>query len=137
MVKIKIIAGSTRPGRFNIQPARWITEIAKARTDIETELLDLAEINLPFMDEPELPMQHKYSKEHTKKWAAKIGEADGFVFVTPEYNHSISPVLKNAVDYLFQEWNFKPGRVRELRIACWRLARGGASPRRGGGTQDI
>lgn len=108
MVKIKIIAGSVRPGRFNIQPARWITEIAKARPDTETELLDLAEINLPFMDEPEPPMQHKYSKEHTQKWAAKIAEADGFVFVTPEYNHSLSPALKNAIDYLFQEWNFKP-----------------------------
>jgi NAD(P)H-dependent FMN reductase len=108
MIKIKIIAGSTRPGRFNIQPARWITEIAKARQDSEVELLDLEEINLPFLDEAAPPMMQKYTKEHTKKWAKKISEADGFILVTPEYNHSFSPVLKNAIDYLFKEWHFKP-----------------------------
>ena len=108
MIKIKIITGSTRPGRFNIQPASWITGIAKARKDIEVELLDLAEINLPLLDEPMPPSQNKYSKEHTKKWSAKIAEADGFVFVTPEYNHSTSAALKNAIDYLFFEWHFKP-----------------------------
>ncbi|MBI4035366.1 NAD(P)H-dependent oxidoreductase [Candidatus Daviesbacteria bacterium] len=108
MVKIKILTGSTRPGRFNIQPATWIYEIAKKRVDLEVELLDLQEINLPFLDEPMPPLQHQYSKEHTKKWSKIIGEADGFIFVTPEYNHSISPVLKNAVDFLNLEWNFKP-----------------------------
>jgi NAD(P)H-dependent FMN reductase len=108
MLKIKIIAGSTRPGRFNIQPARWITEIAKARKDIEVELLDLEEINLPFLDEAAPPMMQTYSKEHTKKWAAKIADADGFIFVTPEYNHSTSAALKNAIDFLYAEWNFKP-----------------------------
>lgn len=108
MVKIKIIAGSTRPGRFNVQPARWITGIAQERKDIEVELLDLAEINLPLLDEPVPPLQNKYSKDHTKKWAAKIAEADGFVLVTPEYNHSTSAALKNAIDFLYMEWNFKP-----------------------------
>lgn len=108
MLKIKILTGSNRPGRFNIQPATWITDIAKSRKDIDVELLDLEVINLPFQDEPATPSMHKYTKQHTKDWSAKITEADGFVFVTPEYNHSFSPVLKNAIDYLFYEWNYKP-----------------------------
>lgn len=108
MVKIKIIAGSTRPGRFNIQPATWIYDIAKERDDMEVELVDLAEVNLPLLDEEIPPSQGKYEHEHTKKWAAKIAEADGFVFVTPEYNHSIPAALKNAIDFVYAEWNFKP-----------------------------
>ncbi len=108
MVSIKIIAGSTRPGRFGIQPATWIFNIAKKRKDIKVELLDLAQINLPFLDEPVSASQGKYSKPHTKAWAKTIAQADGFIFVTPEYNHSYSPALKNAVDFLFSEWNYKP-----------------------------
>lgn len=108
MIKIKIITGSTRPGRFNNQPAQWIYGMAKARGDMEVELLDLEQINLPFLDESAPPLQQKYTKEHTKLWSAKIAEADGFIFVTPEYNHSVSAVLKNAVDYLAIEWNYKP-----------------------------
>lgn len=108
MVKIGIIAGSSRPGRFNIQPANWITDLAKDRDDIEVELLDLAEINLPFLDEPNTPLSHDYTKDHTKAWSEKIEGIDGFVMVTPEYNHSFSPLLKNALDYLYYEWNFKP-----------------------------
>lgn len=108
MIKIKVLTGSIRPDRFNIQPANWIYELAKKRTDIERELLDLQEINLPFLDEPLPPSRHTYTKEHTKKWSQKIDEADGFIFVTPEYNHGVSPVLKNAVDYLFFEWHYKP-----------------------------
>lgn len=108
MVNIRIITGSTRPGRFNIQPARWITGIAQKRNDMRVELLDLLEINLPFLDEPVSASQNKYSKEHTKQWSAKIAAADGFVFVTPEYNHSYSPALKNALDYLYHEWSYKP-----------------------------
>jgi NAD(P)H-dependent FMN reductase len=108
MIKIKILTGSNRPGRFNIQPATWITNIAKRRKDIEVELLDLQEINLPFLDEPASPSMRQYTKQHTKDWSAKIDEADGFIFVTPEYNHSYSAVLKNAIDCLYYEWNFKP-----------------------------
>jgi NAD(P)H-dependent FMN reductase len=108
MIKIKILTGSVRPGRFNIQPANWIYELSQKRTDIEFELLDLKEINLPLLDESIPPSQHQYSKEHTKKWAKIIGEADGFIFVTPEYNHGVSPVLKNAIDYLWYEWHHKP-----------------------------
>jgi NAD(P)H-dependent FMN reductase len=108
MIKIKILTGSVRPGRFNIQPATWIYKLAKERKDIDVELLDLQEINLPFLDEEATPSEAHYTKEHTKKWSAIIGETDGFVFVTPEYNHSYSPALKNAIDYLFYEWNYKP-----------------------------
>lgn len=108
MLTIKILTGSIRPGRFNIQPAQWIYGLAQQHPDINAELLDLEEIDLPFLDEPALPAQGKYQKEHTKRWSAMIDEADGFIFVTPEYNHSFSPVLKNAVDYLFNEWNYKP-----------------------------
>ncbi len=108
MIKIKILTGSVRPRRFNSQPANWIYNLAKERKDIEVELLDLAKINLPFLDEPFTPFENKPEKEHTKAWAKTIDEADGFIFVTPEYNHSIPPVLKNAVDYLFWQWHYKP-----------------------------
>lgn len=108
MITIKILTGSVRPGRFNIQPATWIYEIAKKRSDIRVELVDLQEINLPLLDEAAPPMMQQYTKDHTKKWSAQINEADGFIFVTPEYNHSVSPVLKNAIDYLFHEWHYKP-----------------------------
>jgi len=108
MVKLKIITGSVRPGRFNDQPVRFIESIAKGVVGVEVEVLDLAEINLPFMDETKPPMMQDYALEHTKKWSATIAEADGFIMVTPEYNHSYSPVLKNAIDYLFKEWNYKP-----------------------------
>ena len=108
MTKIKILTGSVRPGRFNIQPANWIFELAKKRKDISVELIDLEKVNLPFMNEPMPPMMNQYSLDHTKKWSKTIAEADGFIFVTPEYNHSYSPVLKNAIDYLFYEWNYKP-----------------------------
>jgi NAD(P)H-dependent FMN reductase len=104
---IKIIVGSTRPNRFGPQPAQWFYDIAKQRKDAQFELVDLKEIDLPFLDEPLTPSTGKYSNEHTKKWSALIGEADGFVFVTPEYNHSYSASLKNAMDYLYKEWNYK------------------------------
>lgn len=105
---IKIITGSVRPGRFNVQPATWLLEVAQKRSDLKIELIDLAEVKLPFLDEAIPPSMGQYSQAHTKQWAATIDEADGFIFVTPEYNHSISPVLKNAVDFLFKEWHFKP-----------------------------
>lgn len=108
MVKINILTGSVRPGRFNIQPATWLYNLAKERTDLKVELIDVQELHLPFLDEPVPPSQQQYSKEHTIAWSKRITEADGFVFITPEYNHSISPVLKNAIDYLFVEWHYKP-----------------------------
>lgn len=108
MVTIKILTGSVRPNRFNIQPATWVAEIAKSRSDISIELVDLKDVNLPLLDEAQTPMMHQYEHDHTKAWSKIIAEADGFIFVTPEYNHSVSPVLKNAIDYLFHEWHYKP-----------------------------
>jgi NAD(P)H-dependent FMN reductase len=109
MQKILVITGSTRPNRKSRTVAEWFIENAKTRTDKLTfELIDLADINLPLLDEPLPAMAGKYQHEHTKKWASIIGPADGFVFVTPEYNHSYPAVLKNAIDFLYEEWRHKP-----------------------------
>jgi NAD(P)H-dependent FMN reductase len=107
MLRLAIITGSTRPGRVNESVARWVHQIAGQRTDAQFELVDIAEFKLPLLDEPVPPAQGKYSKPHTQAWAAKIGSFDGFVFVTPEYNHGISGALKNAIDFLYKEWNNK------------------------------
>lgn len=107
MSKIGIIIGSTRPGRNGEAVAKWVYEISKKRTDAEFELVDIADYNLPLLDEPYPAMMHQYTKDHTKVWSAKISEFDGFIFVTPEYNHSTSGALKNAIDYLSLEWNNK------------------------------
>lgn len=108
MPKIKIILGSSRPSRFAEQPGKWLLELGQQMQNAEFELVDLAEIDLPFLDEP-LPALHgKYQNEHTKAWSKIIDEADGFVFVVPEYNHGYTPVLKNAIDYLYHEWTQKP-----------------------------
>ncbi|MCU1494592.1 MAG: NADPH-dependent oxidoreductase [Acidimicrobiaceae bacterium] len=107
MVKIGIIIGSTRPGRHGEAVAKWVYEIASQRKDAKFELIDLADYNLPHLDEPMPPSLGQYSHDHTKRWAATIAGFDGFVFVTPEYNHSTSGVLKNAIDYLSAEWNNK------------------------------
>jgi NAD(P)H-dependent FMN reductase len=107
MVKIGIIIGSTRPGRAGEGVAKWIYEMSKARSDAEFELVDVKDYDLPLLDEPELAATQKYSKEHTKKWSAKIAEFDGYIFVTPEYNHSTSAALKNALDFLYIEWTNK------------------------------
>src|SRR5260221_13465190 len=106
-LRIAIIIGSTRPGRNGEAVAKWVHEIAKKRTDAEFELVDIKDFNLPLLDEPMPPIMGQYSKPHTKTWAAKIGSFDGFVFVMPEYNHGISGALKNAIDFLFREWNDK------------------------------
>lgn len=107
MVKIGIIIGSTRPGRVGEAVAKWVFEQSKSRSDAEFELIDIKDYDLPILDEPVPAAAQQYTKEHTKKWAAKIAELDGFLFVTPEYNHSTSAALKNAIDYLFLEWNNK------------------------------
>jgi NAD(P)H-dependent FMN reductase len=107
VLKFAIIIGSTRPGRVGEAVARWAYDLARKRTDAEFELVDIRDFNLPLLDEPVPPSQGKYSKEHTKKWAAKIASFDGYVFVTPEYNHGICGALKNAIDFLFAEWNNK------------------------------
>jgi NAD(P)H-dependent FMN reductase len=107
MLKVGIIAGSTRPGRKTDAVARWVHEIARKRTDAEYEIVDIQAFNLPLLDEPVPPSMGQYSKPHTKAWAAKVASFDAFVFVTPEYNHGTSGALKNAIDFLFAEWNNK------------------------------
>jgi NAD(P)H-dependent FMN reductase len=107
MINVGIIVGSTRPGRKAETVARWVHEIAKKRSDATFEVVDIADFHLPLLDEVMPPMMGQYSQPHTKTWAAKIAGFDAFVFVTPEYNHSTSGALKNAIDYLFREWNDK------------------------------
>jgi NAD(P)H-dependent FMN reductase len=107
MTRIGIILGSTRPNRNGEQVARWVYDIASRRSDAEYEVVDLRDYPLPHLDEPLPPSMGQYQYEHTKAWADKIASFDGFVIVTPEYNHSTSGVLKNAIDYLYTEWNNK------------------------------
>lgn len=107
MIRVGIILGSTRPGRNGEAVAQWVHEQAAKRTDAIYELVDIADFDLPLLDEPVPPSQHRYSKDHTKRWAEKIASFDAFVFVTPEYNHSTSGALKNALDFLYVEWNNK------------------------------
>ena len=107
MPRIGVILGSTRPGRRGEQVARWVMDVAGRRADGVFELVDLADHPLPHLDEPLPPNMGQYRNPHTRAWAATIGRFDGFVFVTPEYNHSTSGVLKNAIDYLYAEWNNK------------------------------
>ncbi len=107
MIKVAIVIGSTRPGRKGEAVARWVYEIAAKRSDVEFELVDIKDYNLPLLDESMPPSMGHYSQSHTKIWAAKIDSFDAFVFVTPEYNHGASGALKNAIDFLYKEWNNK------------------------------
>ncbi|MDR2322952.1 MAG: NAD(P)H-dependent oxidoreductase [Microbacterium sp.] len=107
MTKIAIILGSTRPGRNGKQVADWVLQQAAQRDDAEFELVDLADYPLPHLDEPMPPAMGRYQHDHTREWSDKISGFDGYIFVTPEYNHSTSGVLKNAIDYLHTEWNNK------------------------------
>jgi NAD(P)H-dependent FMN reductase len=106
-MRIAIIVGSTRSARKSLKVAEWVLEQGQARADAEFELVDLAEQGLPIFDEPKPPGAGDYQHEHTKRWAALIDSFDGFVFVTPEYNHGIPGVLKNALDFIYAEWNDK------------------------------
>jgi len=109
MITIKIVIGSTRPGRFGPKPAAWLMELARDVPNVTFELVDLADANLPLLDEPVPPsISAEYANEHTKAWAAQMVAADGFVFVVPEYNHSYAAATKNAFDYLYKEWVDKP-----------------------------
>ena len=107
MTKIGIIIGSTRPGRNGEAVAKWVFDVASRRSDAEFELVDLLDYHLPHLDEAVPASMGQYAQPHTIEWARKIASFDGFVIVTPEYNHSTSGVLKNAIDFLFAEWNNK------------------------------
>jgi NAD(P)H-dependent FMN reductase len=104
MLKIAIIIGSTRPGRKGEAIAKWAHEIAVKRTDADFAILDLATFELPLLDEPMPAASGSYSHPHTRRWSAAIAAFDGYVFVTPEYNHGTSGALKNAIDFLYSEW---------------------------------
>ena len=106
MTKIAIILGSTRPNRKGAAVADWVNKLAADRA-ASYDLIDLRDVDLPFLDEGTPPSMGKYEHDHTKAWAERIDEYDGYVFVTPEYNHSTSAALKNAIDYLYAEWNDK------------------------------
>ncbi len=107
MIKIAIIIGSTRPGRNSEAVALWVDDIAQKRSDAEFEVVDIKDYDLPLLDEPVPPSMHQYTHPHTKVWSQKINSFDGFIFVTPEYNHGLTGALKNAIDYLYSEWNNK------------------------------
>lgn len=124
LLKLYVIVVSTRPNRAGLPIATWFEEIARKSNTFEVELVDLAAVALPMMDEPAHPRLRTYQHQHTKDWSAKIDAADAFVFVTPEYNYSIPAPLVNALDYLFAEWGYK---------ACGFVSYGGLS----GGTRSV
>lgn len=104
MLRIAIIIGCTRPARIGAAVGAWAYEIARKRHDAEFELLDLALVDLPLLDEPKPAMSGQYTHDHTRTWSAAVASFDGYFFVTPEYNHGTSAALKNAIDFLYQEW---------------------------------
>jgi NAD(P)H-dependent FMN reductase len=109
MSKLEIIVASTRPGRVGLPIAQWIETEAREHGGFdEVVLVDLAEVNLPFMNEPNHPRLAQYVHQHTKDWSATVSSADAFVFVMPEYNYGYNAELKNAIDYLHKEWAYKP-----------------------------
>ncbi|GGO16924.1 reductase [Microbispora rosea subsp. aerata] len=105
---LQIVIASTRPGRVGLPVAEWFRDRAVAQDAFEVELVDLAEVNLPFMNEPSHPRLRQYVHQHTKEWSATVERGDAFAFVTPEYNYGFNAVLKNALDYLHHEWQYKP-----------------------------
>ena len=107
-LKIGVVVGSTRTGRFADRPAEWLMRLATKRTDIAFELVDLRDYPLPFFDEPKSPLREASKHPVAVQWSHKVRELDAFVFVTAEYNHSVTAALKNAIDYLYPEWNRKP-----------------------------
>lgn len=107
-LKIGVIIGSTRQGRVSEKVAQWFKSSVKDRTDIEFSYIDLANVNLPFFNEPVSPAYREETPEVAKEWAAQIENLDGFIVITAEYNHGPTAVLKNALDYLYEEWNRKP-----------------------------
>jgi len=108
MTRIAIIVGSTRPGRHGGAIGRWVDEVAQHRQDADFDLVDLLDFGLPLLDEPLPPaMGEPPEHEHTRRWAKTVDSYDGFVLVSPEYNHSVPAALKNALDFLFAEWNDK------------------------------
>jgi NAD(P)H-dependent FMN reductase len=108
MATLQILIASVREGRAGLAIGQWIAARAQAHGGFDVDVVDLAQLGLPFMDEPDHPRLRRYTRQHTKDWSARVQRADAFVFVTPEYNHGMSAPLKNAIDYLHVEWQHKP-----------------------------
>ena len=108
MLKLHVIIASTRPGRVGPAVANWFEAFARRYEQFDVRLVDLAEVDLPLLDEAAHPRMQKYEHEHTKRWSAIVDEADAYVIVTPEYNFGSPPALVNALNYLYNEWNYKP-----------------------------
>lgn len=106
--RLHTIICSTRPGRIGPAIGTWFHEFATAQGDFDSQLIDLADFNLPLFDEPNHPAQQKYEHEHTKAWSRSVAAADAYVFVIPEYNYCPPPSFVNALDYVYREWNYKP-----------------------------
>ena len=131
--KIGVILGTTRPGRFADRPAKWIMELAKSHPDAQFELIDLRDWPMPFFNEAAPVTRAPVTDPVAQRWTQKVAELDGFLFVTAEYNHSIPAVLKNALDYVYKEFNRKPAAflayggvggaraVEQLRLVCVEL----------------
>lgn len=112
MMTLAVIVGSTRPVRRTAVAAEWVADVASRHPAVldgtaTVDLVDLADFDLPLLDEPLPAIFGEYGCEHTRRWAETIDACDGFVFVTPEYNHGVPGALKNAIDFLFAEWNDK------------------------------
>ena len=105
---LQIVIGSTRPGRVGLPVAEWFDEAAVSHGGFDVEVVDLADVGLPFFDEPRHPRLGEYEYEHTRRWSAVVDRADAFVFVVPEYNHGFNAEIKNALDFLHREWQHKP-----------------------------
>lgn len=108
MPRLQVVIASTRPGRVGLPVGRWFSGRARAHGAFEVEVADLLELDLPFMDEPNHPRLGQYTHQHTKDWSARVKAADAFAFVTPEYNYGLTAPLKNAIDFLHTEWQYKP-----------------------------
>ena len=110
--KVQIIVGSTRPGAIGPSIGKWFYDLSKkVETNLDFELINLADWNLPMYDEPVPPRAGNYQHQHTKDWSRKVSEADAYIFVTPEYNNGYPASLKNAIDYLYNEWTGKPAAI--------------------------
>lgn len=107
-LKIAVILGSSRPGRAGEGIAQWFLKQTNDYTEAQFEFIDLKEIQLPFLDEPIPPLMQQYQNEHTKKWSETVKKYDGYIVITPEYNHSFPAILKNSFDYVYHEWAKKP-----------------------------
>jgi NAD(P)H-dependent FMN reductase len=106
--KLVVVIASTRPGRIGASVGKWFMDFAERNGGFHVRVADLAEIDLPILDEPAHPRLQQYEHDHTRRWSAIVNEADAFVIVTPEYNFSSPPALVNALHYLYNEWNYKP-----------------------------